>query len=80
MSEKLDLVYKLTNEMIEKSLQEELQYTMKTCTDLYKNDPSIMSGIYTVYPTFRSPLTVFCKISNNTGFHYIYDLICIEHF
>ena len=80
MSEKLDLVYKLTNEMVEKSLQEELQYTMKTCADLYKNDPTIMSGIYTVYPTSRSSVTVFCRIANTTGFYQISDLICTKHF
>ena len=80
MSEKLDLVYKLTNEMVEKSLKEELQHTMKTCADLYKNDPTMMSGIYTVYPTTRSSVTVFCRIANTTGFYQISDLICTEHF
>ena len=58
---------KSMNETIEIVNKHELLKRPKTCSELYKVQPMMISGTYTLFPLNFNPLSVHCEVSNNTG-------------
>jgi len=67
LSEKFNLFQNLTNETIEKVNNFRFLQFPKTCSEIYRNDLTMISGSYTIFPENNQPVKVYCEVTNQAA-------------
>ena len=67
LSEKFSSFQNLMNETIVKLNIRRLLSLPKTCSEIYKVNPTIVSDFYTIFPENNNPLKVYCEVTNQMG-------------
>ena len=64
LNNKFDSFRNLINEEIEKLNRRRIP---QTCSEIYQADPTIKSGIYTIFPEYKYLVKVYCDVLNQNG-------------
>ena len=72
LNNKFNSFQNFMNEAIEKLNKRRVP---QTCSEIYQADPTMKSGIYTIFPDNRYVVKVYCDVFNQNGESHLFTTI-----